>query len=177
MNRLRIKRFRKKVIDGAIKCIECRYTWSLFHPNWKPKKREFFLIPTDTRKASYQNDSTSHVIFLVLKILDRPLYYWVILRTLVVDMCSPQFRNLKPLKGFWLMMLIVSSVIFLLCMIIICGGLVCRPAWLDKYFTYKIPSTQNSLAPSPETVKRSRKQSRISNKIEGMVVLDVFRVP
>ena len=101
---------------------------------------------------------------------DRPL--WVILRTLVVDMCSPQFRNLKPLKGFWLMMLIISSVIFLLCMIIICGGLVCRPAWLDKYFTYKIPSTQSSLAPSPETIKRSRKQSRISNKIEGKVVLD-----
>jgi len=98
-------------------------------------------------------------------------------RTLVVDMCSPQFRNLKPLKGFWLMMLIVSSVIFLLCMIIICGGLVCRPAWLDKYFTYKIPSTQSSVAPSPETVKRSRKQSRISNKIEGMVALDVFGYP
>ena len=106
---------------------------------------------------------------------DRPL--WVILRTLVVDMCSPQFRNLKPLKGFWLMMLIISSVIFLFCMIIICGGLVCRPAWLDKYFTYKIPSTQSSLAPSPETVKRSRKQSRISNKIEGKVVLGVCGYP
>ena len=141
------------------------------------QKREIFLIPTDTSVLSKWLQKSRDFSRPVCPKKNRPLHYWFILRTLVVDMCSPQFRNLKPLKGFWLMMLIVSSVIFLLCMIIICGGLVCRPAWLDKYFTYKIPSTQSSLVPSPETVKRSRKQSRISNKIEGMVVLDVFGYP
>ena len=33
------------------------------------QKREIFLIPTDTRKASSQNYSKSHVIFLVQFVL------------------------------------------------------------------------------------------------------------